>query len=60
VIRQLDHQFSGAVATINSFTGNGPFVGQSPEFMRTLMRMAGDAEGAIRNRPLFVHIAAGQ
>jgi len=48
VIGQLDDQFSGAVATINSFTRNGLFVGQSPEFMHTLMQIAEDADCAIR------------
>ncbi len=49
VIRQLDGQFGGAVATINSFTQNGLFVGQSPKFISTFMQMAEDADGAIRN-----------
>ena len=49
VIRLLEDQFSGAVATINSFTQNGLFVGQSPEFMNTLIQMAEDADEAIRN-----------
>ena len=49
VIRPLDDQFGGAVAAINSFTKNGLFVGQSPEFMSTLIRIAEDADGAIRN-----------
>jgi len=48
VIGQLDDQFSGAVATINSFTRNGLFVGQSTEFMHTLMQIAEDADCAIR------------
>jgi len=49
VRRPLDDQFSGAVATINSFIRNGLFVGQSPEFLHTLIQMAEDADGAISN-----------
>jgi hypothetical protein len=49
VLRPLDDQFGGAVPTINSFTRNGLFVGQSPEFMLTLTQMAEDADNAIRN-----------
>jgi hypothetical protein len=49
VILPLDNQFGGAVSTINSFTRNGLFVGQSPDFMRTLVQMAEDADSAIRN-----------
>jgi hypothetical protein len=49
VVRPFDRQFSGAVATIDSFTENGLFVGQSPEFMSTLVEMAEDADCAICN-----------
>ena len=49
VILPLDDQFGGAVATINSFTRNGLFVGQSPDFMSALVQMAEDADSAIRN-----------
>ena len=47
VLHPLDDQFGGAVPTINSFTRNGLFVGQSPEFMLTLTQMAEDADNAI-------------
>jgi hypothetical protein len=43
-------QFGGAVSTINSFTQNGLFVGQSPEFLRRLTQMAEDADAAALNR----------
>ena len=46
-IRPVDDQFGGAVTTINGFTQNGLFVGQSSEFLRTLLRMAEAADGAM-------------
>lgn len=45
-----DDQFHGAAATINSFTQNGLFVGQSPDFLRRLAQMAEDADAAARNQ----------
>jgi hypothetical protein len=50
VVQQRDDQFGGAVATINSFTQNGLFVGQSPDFLRRLTQMAEDADAALHNR----------
>ena len=50
VVLPRDDQFGGAVATINSFTQNGLFVGQSPEFLRKLTQMAEDADAAVPNR----------
>jgi hypothetical protein len=45
---RLDDRFCGAVATIQSFSQNGLFVGQSPEFLRTLGQMAEAADDAVR------------
>lgn len=39
----------GAVNTIYNFSQNGLFVGQSPEFLRTLLQMAEDADSALGN-----------
>ena len=33
--------------TINHFSQNGLFVGQSPEFLRTLLQMAEEADTAL-------------
>jgi len=38
----------GAVATVRAFTNDGLFIGQSPEFFRTLNQMAADADAARR------------
>ena len=46
VTRPFDDQFRGGIATINSLTRNGLFIGQSPEFMDALMQMAKDADSA--------------
>jgi hypothetical protein len=48
VIRPLTDQFGGAVATIESFTADGLFIGQSKEFLDTLMEMATAADAAKR------------
>jgi hypothetical protein len=40
--------FGGAVATIESFTADGLFVGQSKKFLDRLMDMAADADAARR------------
>src|ERR1700679_2442972 len=48
IIRPLTDRFGGAVATIQSFTADGLFVGQSKEFLDKLMDMAGAAEAARR------------
>jgi hypothetical protein len=45
----LETRFGGAVNTINNFSQNGLFVGQSPEFLRTLLQMAEDADSALGN-----------
>jgi hypothetical protein len=48
VIRPLTDKFGGAVATIESFTADGLFIGQSKEFLDTLMDMAIAADAAKR------------
>src|ERR1700728_4295113 len=48
VIRPLSDKFAGAVATIASFTADGLFIGQSKEFLDTLMDMATAADAAQR------------
>ena len=50
VIRPLDDQFGGAVATAKSFIADGLFVGQSKEFLQTFMNMAEEADAARRVR----------
>jgi hypothetical protein len=45
----LETCFGGAVNTINHFSQNGLFVGQSPEFLRTLLQMAEEADNALEN-----------
>jgi hypothetical protein len=45
----LETRFGGAVNTINNFSQNGLFVGQSPEFLRTLSQMAEEADSALGN-----------
>jgi hypothetical protein len=45
----LETRFGGAVNTVNHFSQNGLFVGQSPEFLRTLSEMAEEADRALRN-----------
>jgi len=52
VVLPRDEQFDGAKATINSFIQNGLFVGQSPDFLRRLTQMAGDADAAVHNQSL--------
>ena len=53
VVLPRDEQFDGAKATINSFIQNGLFVGQSPDFLRRLTQMAGDADAAVHNQSLL-------
>jgi Ferritin-like domain len=48
IIRPLTDKFAGAVATIASFTADGLFIGQSKEFLDTLMDMATAADAAKR------------
>jgi hypothetical protein len=45
----LETHYGGAVNTINHFSQNGLFVGQSPEFLRTLLQMAEEADSALRD-----------
>jgi hypothetical protein len=45
----LEMRFGGAVNTVNNFSQNGLFVGQSPEFLRTLLQMAEEADSALGN-----------
>ena len=48
IIRPLRDRFAGAVATIASFTADGLFYGQSPEFLKILKTMAVEADAAVR------------
>ena len=48
VIRPSSTANSGAVATIESFTADNLFAGQSAEFFRTAMRLAREADAARR------------
>ena len=48
IIRPLDDKFGGAVATIQSFTADGLFVGQSKEFFRVVNQLAEEADAAKR------------
>jgi hypothetical protein len=48
IIRPLDDKFGSAVATIESFTADGLFVGQSREFFRQVNRLAEEADEAKR------------
>lgn len=43
----LEKRFGGAVNTVDHFSQNGLFVGQSPEFLRTLSEMAEEADRAL-------------
>jgi len=47
VIRPVNDRHCSAVATIESFTENGLFFGQSTEFLRTLMALAEEADAAV-------------
>jgi len=47
VIRPENGRFGSAVATIESFTENGLFFGQSTNFLRTLMALAEEADTAV-------------
>jgi ferritin-like protein len=49
MIRPLTDKFGGAVATIQSFTADGLFVGQSQEFLNLLNTMAAAADAAVRS-----------
>ena len=48
IIRPLTDRFGGAVATIQSFTADGLFVGQSRQFLNILNAMAAEADSAVR------------
>ena len=48
IIRPLTDKFGGAVATINSFTADGLFIGQSQQFLDILQSMAVAADAAVR------------
>jgi hypothetical protein len=48
IIRPLTDRFAGAVATIQSFTADGLFTGQSKQFLNTLQVMAVEADAAVR------------
>jgi hypothetical protein len=47
VIRPVNDRFCSAVATIESFTENGLFFGQSTKLLRTLMVLAEEADAAV-------------
>jgi hypothetical protein len=49
MIRPLTDKFGGAVATIQSFTADGLFIGQSQEFLHLLNTMAVAADAAVRS-----------
>jgi len=46
IIRPLTDRFAGAVATVESFTADGLFFGQSQQFLSTLQAMAVEADAA--------------
>jgi hypothetical protein len=48
VIRPTDDKFAGAVAAIASFTADGLFIGQSPQFFQTVQQLAEEADAARR------------
>jgi hypothetical protein len=48
IIRPLTDRFAGAVATIASFTADGLFIGQSPEFFKVVNQIAQAADRARR------------
>jgi hypothetical protein len=48
IIRPLTDKFAGAKATIASFTADGLFYGQNPEFLKILETMAVEADAAVR------------
>ena len=48
IVRPLTDRFGGAVATIQSFTTDGLFVGQSRRFLNIVNAMAAEADAAVR------------
>jgi len=51
ILRPLTDKLGGAVATIKSFIADGLFIGQSPQFLKTLHTMAVAADSATRLTP---------
>jgi len=49
MIRPLTDKVGGAVATIQSFTADGLFIGQSPQFLNLVNTMAVAADAAVRS-----------
>jgi hypothetical protein len=47
-VRPTLDQLGGAVATINSFTADRLFEGQSPKFFKTVHKLAAEADAASR------------
>jgi hypothetical protein len=48
IVRPTLDQLGGAVATVNSFTADRLFEGQSPKFFKTVHKLARDADAASR------------
>ncbi|MBV9770208.1 MAG: hypothetical protein JOZ32_11605 [Bryobacterales bacterium] len=48
IIRPLTDNFGGAVAAVNSLVADGLFMGQSQQFLDTLIEMAVEADDAER------------
>jgi hypothetical protein len=48
VVRPISDAFGGAVATVKSFTADGLFIGQSPEFFKAFNQLAVEADQASR------------
>lgn len=48
IIRPTSTEEGGAVATINSFTKDGLFIGQSQEFFQLVLELAADADAVTR------------
>ena len=48
IIRPTSDEQGGAVATVNAFSKDGLFIGQSPEFLKLLADLANDADSASR------------
>jgi hypothetical protein len=48
IVRPLTDRFGGAVATIQSFTADGLFVGQGRRFLNIVNAMAAEADAAVR------------
>jgi hypothetical protein len=47
-VRRINDKFAGARATIASFTADGLFYDQNPEFLNILKIMAIEADAAVR------------